>query len=120
METLRFSSNWNQKLDCTFFTTIRLRNDRRYFVGAKFSVLLINGSRQINKGVCTISQIKYIKLDELDEYTAAIDTGYDAAQCRGILRNFYKNASPSVDWRTQQLAVILFRKETQNLQASLL
>lgn len=37
---IRFSYNWNNKLNCKAFTTIRLHSPERYFLGAKFNVYL--------------------------------------------------------------------------------
>lgn len=120
MESLRFTSNWNNKLECACFTSIRLRNDHRYFVGARFEIVLVNGSLQVIKGTCQLMNIRFLMLDQIDDMTAFVDTAYNASACREIIRKMYKNYSPPVDWKRQQLAVLLFRREIANPQQSLL
>ena len=39
-QNLNFSYNWNNKLECSAFTTIRLRNDDRYNLNAVFIPVL--------------------------------------------------------------------------------
>ncbi|MBF7091118.1 hypothetical protein IUY40_06160 [Flavobacterium sp. ALJ2] len=38
MEKLEFSTNWNNKLDCKCFTTIRIFNPAKHFRGNQFEV----------------------------------------------------------------------------------
>ncbi|CAN5309300.1 hypothetical protein BH09BAC1_BH09BAC1_14290 [soil metagenome] len=40
METIAFNQNWNNKLDCNCFTTLRIRNDRKYRAGSEHAVEL--------------------------------------------------------------------------------
>jgi hypothetical protein len=119
METLYFTYNWNHKLDCDNFTTIRLFNDKRYYVGARYEIILRQGSRQVNKGPAEIMAVKHILLAELDEFAARLDTGYSLLQTREIIKTIYKNYSPTVDWRCQLLSVSLFTKIKQDNQQKL-
>ena len=32
-DTINFSYNWNSKLNCSAFTTIRVKNDKKYRIG---------------------------------------------------------------------------------------
>ena len=110
METLHFTYNWNHKLDCDYFTAIRLFSDKRYQTGLKYSIILKQGQRQINKGVAEIVGVKHILLSELDEFTCYLDTGYGLLQTREIIKTIYKNFAPAIDWRKQLLSVSLFHK----------
>ena len=94
-EDLAFGYNWNNKLNCLSFSTIRLRNDKKYFVGAKKDIWL----KGEYKGVATIVAISYFTLDKINESIARLDTGYSAEECRDIIRKMYKD----IDWNTQQL-----------------
>lgn len=38
--SIKFSYNWNQKLNCKAFTTIRIHNDGKYVVGEIYNVYL--------------------------------------------------------------------------------
>jgi len=50
--------------------------------------------------------IKRMKLNDINEYIARLDTGYSAIECRDIIRKMYKNKR--VNWETQYLAYLLF------------
>lgn len=110
-DILFFKSNWNHKLDCDYFTTIRLRNDKKYFVGRSVKVVLREGSRTIEKGSHTIVGIRNLLLSEIDDYTARLDTGYSAKECQDLIKAFYKNSAPQINWKYQQLSIILVKKE---------
>lgn len=101
MEDLKFSTNWNNKLDCKAFTTLRLPN-QKYAIGKEFNITL-NG---VSKGTGVIHSIKLIAYQDINEYIARIDTGYSAKECKDILRKMY----PNVDFTVQKLAFILIVK----------
>ena len=76
MNQIKFSHNWNNKLEQPFFTTIRRATPekREYYLekcGSVFDVLL-NGE-SINKAVLIDVQTK--KYTDIDYYFLVIDTG---------------------------------------------
>ena|SRR3990167_6083364 len=99
METLNFSYNWNKKLDCNFFTTLRLSN--RFQVGEIVEVRLKKERRNNSQ----IVSKKCFYIEQLDEFTAALDTGYNRADTIDILRRMYKD----VDWSTQKVFCYLVK-----------
>ena len=107
-EYLDFSTNWNGKLNCTAFSTLRLRDDRKYYVGAKKIVRL----KEVHKGMATVVSISYFTIDKINEAIARLDTGYSAEECRKIIMSMYKNR-PTIDWFSQQLAfcVLVYDKK---------
>jgi uncharacterized protein YqfB (UPF0267 family) len=107
-ENLSFSTNWNNKLNCNAFTTLRLRNDRKYHVGARVNVWLNN----VFKGKGTVMAVSCFTLDKINESIARVDTGYSAEECKNIIREMYKNITPKIDWATKQLSfsVIVYDK----------
>lgn len=102
MDKLNFSFNWNNKLACSFFTTIRLKNPK-YHVGAKFSACLKDKALKEVEVVA----VKHLKLTEINDYIAGLDTGYDAVECRQLIKNMYKNKV--ADWNNQELAFVLLK-----------
>jgi len=96
-ENLDFTYNWNNKLDCNAFSTLRIRNDKKYFVGARKNVRL----KETKKGIADIVAVSYFTLDKINESIARLDTGYSVEQCREIIKTMYKNKP--IDWSTQQL-----------------
>lgn len=102
MEELKFSYNWNGKIDNIAFTTLRL-NSRKYEVGKRFAVTL----KGQPKGVVRIEAIKPMFLAQINAYIAYLDTGYSTAHCQDIIRKMY----PNVDFSKTMLALILLVKE---------
>jgi hypothetical protein len=115
MDTLAFSHNWNQKLNADVFTTLRLRNDKRYFAGNRLNVIL----KGQPKGTAVILEVKNIRLEQINNYIAGLDTGLTAENCKQMIRQMYKNSSPPITWSTQHLSFILLafedRKQMNNL-----
>lgn len=89
----KFSYNWNGKLNkgqgVRAFTTIRLHNPNKYFVGAVHDISL----KEKELGSAEIKHVKTMPLESLDAYTCWLDTGYDAATTRETIRRMYKNNS---------------------------
>lgn len=108
-ENLKFSYNWNNKLNCTkSFSTIRLANDSRYAEGKYFHIWLVEKHETTDKGIAMITYCKNFKLPELSEPMAQLDTGYDHTACLNLMHNMYKNIVK--DWSTQQFCFIVFKK----------
>lgn len=114
METLNFSYNWNSKLRCRSFTTIRMRNDKKYHKGAILNVALQN----YPKGKAKIIGISFITLDRISEWIARLDTGYSAKECKEMLKTMYKS-KPMIDWKKQEFAYMLLSWEGQERMSDL-
>lgn len=111
---LNFSTNWNNKLRCRSFTTIRMRNDTKYHKGAILSIALQN----YPKGKAKVIGISFMTLDKISEWIARLDTGYSAKDCKEMLKTMYKN-NPTIDWKTQEFAYILLAWEGQERMSDL-
>lgn len=101
MEKLEFTTNWNNKLDCKCFTTIRIYNPAKHFRGNKFEVYL---QKQFKTNAYVIGTI-VAKLEELSDYVCFLDTGYSKEETTAIFRKMY----PKTDFETQKICVILLR-----------
>lgn len=85
MHELRFSYNWNNKLNCKRFTTLRLASPK-YVVGSDY---LIKAKGTVDF-VATCLDIKYIKIYDIDEYQASLDTGYSKEETILIVERMYR------------------------------
>lgn len=85
METLKFSTNWNNKLNCKCFTTFRLYNPKIHYIGAKFDVVLKN---EVIKRVEVI-ECRRMHLADVNEWVARIDTGYSKDEFKEIVQKIY-------------------------------
>ena len=99
MKEITFLQNWNRKLCCNFFTTIRL--NKSHVIGEEVMVKL--KGKELGKAV--IVQKKLCLLSELTEYTAHLDTGYNSEKTCGLIMKMYK--AKNVDWNVEQIAVYL-------------
>jgi len=91
METLKFSYNWNNKLECKAFTTIR--KSWRYQVGDIVKVELHNKGNLYPELAfeAEIIDRRPLRLEHINDWIAQLDTGYSADECRQILQRMYKN-----------------------------
>lgn len=103
MIDLKYSYNWNNKLSCQIHTTIRLRNDEKYFVDQQVTEIIKERKLQSS----TIIAIKHLLLEDIDDFIAGLDTGYNAEKCKEIIQTMYKNSR--IDWKVQQLSLILLQ-----------
>ena len=105
-----FSYNWNNKLNCVAFSTIRLRNDKKYYVGAK-GIVRLKGHV---KGSAKIVSVSHLKIDKINEAIARLDTGYSAEECRNLIKEMYKNKM--INWATQELSFSILVYDKKNEQ----
>ena len=101
---INFSWNWNGKLFCKCFTTIRIRNDYKYQVGNEFDIQL--HGKDLGPGV--IRSITHFTLDKLTANMSYLDTGYSINKCKQTILTMYKNKN--LDWNSQQFSFILIEQ----------
>lgn len=95
---MKFSTNWNGKLYCRYFTTIRL--DSQYWqVGEYYRVMTKDGFAFR----AVIHEKKLLLLSQLPAITAALDTGYRLKETQEMIMKMY----PGTDWSKTKLAVML-------------
>lgn len=96
-----FSANWNNKLLCQIFPTMRLANPDKYVVGRIYNCFL--GKDFI--GRVELVKINQFKLQSISDEVAFVDTGKSASYLRTLLQNFY----PRANWHTQKLYWLWFK-----------
>lgn len=85
MGTIVFSHNWNNKLGCDCFTTIRLHNPQKYKVKQVYHILL--NDNLIKEAI--ILDIKTISFSQINNFIAYLDTGLSVEECKGLLKRMY-------------------------------
>jgi len=103
MKQINFSYNWNNKIDCKAFTTLRLSNRNKYKIGELYQIYL--KKTFVKNGI--IVDIKVLSLNEINDYIAFLDTGYNRDECLTIIKRMYKN----VDFSKTKLDFILIKEE---------
>jgi len=109
MEELTFSYNWNNKLECNSFTTLRLHNPTRYYKGREFSIVLMNKKEKQFKFIAEIDDVYPCRFENLSEHACKLDTGYSKADTLKIINNMYKNI-PGFNIDTQVFDLVMLRK----------
>ena len=89
MEKLEFSTNWNNKLDCNCFSTIRLFDTRKHFKGNVFEVFL----QKKTKGKALVLGTIITKLDKLTDYVTYLDTGYNKEETQAIFKKMFRRTN---------------------------
>jgi hypothetical protein len=120
MNPLTFHHNWNGKLSNSAFTTLRLWNPSKYDTGVIFDILLTDRSDKVQTmyGEAAVADVKKLKINQINEFIARLDTGYSAEETINILKTMYKNKK--IDWQTQDLALVLLVKvKSQPIQKSI-
>ena len=99
---ISFSTNWNNKLDCKAFTTVRINNTEKYQTCREYQITLRN------KPIATakIISIRTFWLDEITDFVSYLDTGYDRKAFIEIILKMY----PRVDFKRKPLMLILLEK----------
>lgn len=98
---INFSTNWNNKLDCMAFTTIRLRNSNKYQIGKEYKIILKKNFKKNTR----IEAIKTIYFNQINEFIAHLDTGYSAHETKNIIKKMYSK----VNLETQPFSFILLK-----------
>lgn len=102
---LNFSYNWNNKLNCLSFTTLRLRKDSKYKKGALLNVKAPN----IAVFPVLVLDVKHLLISQLTEGMCRIDTGYSKAETEKLIHTMYM-AKTNINWEHQQLVWVLLRR----------
>lgn len=95
---LKFSTNWNNKLDCKYFTTLRLSPK---WIDQKVLIVSFKNKARVAK----IIDAKKIKLSQLNDWLCYLDTGYSKENTIKILGSMY-SFNTQIDDKTIYLYLI--------------
>lgn len=115
---VRFSFNWNNKLENKAFTTIRIHNESKYIAGNDYDIELNNKP----KGVALLKEKRTINISQLNDFICYLDTGYNRDETIAMLQRMYKH----IDLKRTFLYLCLFvyikpnNKEIKEIQQTLI
>lgn len=95
-QIITFSYNWNNKLDCKAFTTLRLKQGK-YVPEKVYDIYLEkkgHNAEYLGKARC--EAVKDLHLEQVNEFIAYLDTGYNTVECRRIVRRMYGKENPEM------------------------
>lgn len=103
-DILEFSTNWNQKLNCDAFTTIRIWHRE---IGKHVHVVP-NKSTGIEPFDAVVVVCKQFSIGALTDGMSYIDTGYCADETRKIMQTMYSKKHKN--WETMPYYLIILKK----------
>jgi len=110
VKKMKFTRNWNQKLFNTYFTTIRLKNDK-YILGADYSIIINEEDKEHFFGIARIVSIKEIMLNELTNYQTYLDSALSKSDFIKLIQNIYNIADSNLS--TIKLQLLIFQYQTK-------
>lgn len=116
MDTLNFSVNWNKKLDCDTFSTIRLWNVAIHYEGKEVEIYDKGVFPARYKGKGKYAIVSRFKLHQLKPANAMLDTGYGLEETLKIIRTMYHKKVQDVDKADFAYIIVqkIKEKPTQN------
>lgn len=92
-QTIRFNKNWNNKLNCQSFSTIRLSNPKKYKPDEIYNILLTDSKGRATKnfGFAKLLSINEFLLDNITPAMSYIDTNYNVPEFIKLFKTMYKN-----------------------------
>lgn len=93
-KSIRFSHNWNNKLGCNCFTTLRLRNDKKHALGEAYDIYL----KDKFLGTAVLESKRTFHASKINTFVAFLDTGYNVPKTQEIIRKMYKKDDPEMDF----------------------
>jgi len=111
MPVIKFSKNWNHKLNCNYFTTIRLlleKNTSYYYLNlAEIFSVFLKGEKYCKAQLISISKIKLNSI--VDNYLNFTDAGLTVIQFYKLMKKFYGKKKEWQGWDTPCL-LLLFKR----------
>jgi len=108
---ISFSHNWNNKLSCDVFTTVRIENKGKYKPNQLYDIVLSSNSQKepVSQGKARIMLIQPFLLDNVSEGIALIDTGLNKLKFIELVRTMYKNTG--IDFTSKRMSLIFLKYE---------
>ena len=103
MRVFNFSHNWNNKLDCNQFSTIRLRNDYKNVVGDIAQVKYKHETFNVQ-----VVYISHFPFSKLNDGMTRIDMDLPIDKARTVLERMYSKKVPNIN--KQQFSFIVLKK----------
>jgi hypothetical protein len=107
MDQINYNENWNNKLFCFAWSTIRLYQPEKHILGKVFRHTLHNdkGDEIITKSGRLVSMHPFL-LGQLNDTKAYLDSGYNAEKLTSVIKKMYQ--SKNIDWDSQRLVFLVF------------
>ena len=116
-KSIKFQRNWNNKLSCNYFTTIRLPQEN-YKVDNTLKLLLHENGIFRDMGFVKVIEAKPIRAYQINDWMAYLDAGMSADKMREMLYYMYKDKVDDFE-KTEFVYMILERMKNAEKQQQL-
>lgn len=117
LHRLNFSYNWNNKLNCNVFSTIRRYNPAVHYEGRIVQVFETGTKPGTDRGKAKYIIVTPFKLHQLKPSMAYLDTGYNLEETKNILRTMYTGKVPDIEQETFCYCILEKIKEKPQQQS---
>lgn len=123
IKKLKFSQNWNNKLSCNSFSTVRLWNSKKYQLIDVYQIILQRSvtGQFVDFGYARLQSISSFFLDKVSPAVTFLDANLDTIEFIQLIKIMYKNKN--INWNYQKLGFYVFQfltpAETMELQERL-
>jgi hypothetical protein len=110
---ISFNQNWNNKLFCKAFTTLRLHSAKKYKKNDIHNVVF-NPKNSPSKilGTAKIVAVKTLLLSEVNEFIAHLDTAYNIDGFKNIVKGMY---GKTANLETQKFDLVTYVYQTNTV-----
>ena len=113
MKTIKFSNNWNKKLDNDYFTTIRLYSKEKFdyyydlFERKEDVAILL---KEQEKSIAKIVDIEVRLMRDIPDFSVMVDVGADRMTFNNLMSSMY---SKKTEWNANftRMIILTIRKE---------
>lgn len=114
---IKFQRNWNNKLSCNYFTTIRLPVED-YKIDNILRLMLHDNGVYREMGYAKVIEAKPIRSYQINDWMAFLDAGMSADKLREMLYFMYKDKVDDFE-KTEFVYMILERMKNAEKQQQL-
>lgn len=109
LKELHFSRNWNNKLNCNSFSTVRIRNDNKYVLLDLYRIFLRHEvyPQYVDFSVARLQSITHFYLNKVTPGITFIDTNLPVIDFIQLITKMYKKKG--VDFHKQQMSFLVFQ-----------
>lgn len=109
MDTLTFSYNWNQKLYCRSFSTVRIENPKKYILNHEYEVILKpkGNKAPVSMGIAVLKHISHFYLFSVNPGISYIDSNLAPDDFKKLVWTMYK--AKNIDWNITRLSFLVFQ-----------
>nr|WP_319266661.1 hypothetical protein [uncultured Draconibacterium sp.] len=108
-KTLPFSYNWNNKLNCKSFSTVRIFNPNKYVLLEDYDVVLSGKKGEPAKklGVARLQAQHHFLLDKVSPAVAFLDANLNRTDFILMVQKMYKNSK--IDFSKKKMSFLVFQ-----------